>query len=117
MDRRIVASIRERIDGPVLAPDGPPLSPREFSRYRSKLADGVDEAYAAIYLQSEQDLTVVYSLRFASTERPADRWSDTRTSTNPRLVRIAIGPIVTVVSGDGGPCFQAVGAHLRSLAN
>lgn len=46
-DRPLIASIRERMDGPTLTPDGPPPTARELSRYRSRLADGVEEAYAA----------------------------------------------------------------------
>ena len=49
-------------------------------------------------------------------ERPVDRSSGTLPSKNPRVVRVAIGPIVTVVHGDGGQCFQAVGTYLKSLA-
>lgn len=115
-DRRAVASIRERMEGPAMLPDGPPLTAREFSRYRLQLADPVKEAYAAIYKQSEPEPILVYALWFLSTERPADRSSDTPPSKNPRVIRMAIGPIVTVVHGDGGHCFQAVGAYLKSLA-
>jgi hypothetical protein len=28
-----------------------------------------------------------------------------------------MGPIVAMVHGDNGPCFNAVGAHLKSLAD
>jgi hypothetical protein len=115
-DRRIVASIRERMAAPILAPDGPPLTARELSSYRLRLADGVEEAYAAIYLQSEPELIVVYASRFAGPERPDDRPSDTRASRNPRVIRMTIGPIVAVVQGDGGQCFQAVEAYLKTLA-
>jgi hypothetical protein len=101
-----------------MLPDGPRLTAREFSRYRLQLADGVTEAYAAIYKQSEpeQESILVYALRFLSTERPVDRSSETPPSKNPRVIQVAIGPIVTVVHGDGGQCFQAVGAYLKSLA-
>src|SRR5712691_1805294 len=42
-DRRLMASIRELVDGPAAAPDGPPLDARELSRYLGQLADGVEE--------------------------------------------------------------------------
>ena len=99
-----------------MLPDGPPLTAREFSRYRLQLADGVKEAYAAIYKQSEPEPILVYALRFPGTERPVDRSGDTQPSKNPRVIQVALGPIMTVVHGDGGQCFQAVGAYLQSLA-
>ncbi len=114
-DRPIIASIRERMDGPPLVPDGPPLTARELSRYRLQLADGVEEAYAAIHMQPEPNLIVVYASRSAST-KTFDILSDTRAFKDPRVMRLQIGPIVAVVSGDGGQCFQAVGAYLKFLA-
>jgi hypothetical protein len=116
-ERRILVPIVERLHGPILTPDGPPLAARELARYRSRLADGVEEAYAAVYMQSESSLTVVYAARFSDTERPGDWQSGRLTSTNPRVVRVAIGPVVAIAAGDGGQCFQAVAAHLRSIAN
>ena len=47
-DRQIIASIRERVDGPLLVADAPPPTARELSRNSLLLADGVGEAYAAI---------------------------------------------------------------------
>ena len=117
-DRRIVASISQWVHGPILAPDGPPLSAPDLARYRSRLADGVAEAYAATYIQSESEVAVVYAAKFSSIEQqPDDRLSGRRASTDPRVIRVTTGSIVAVVFGDGGRCFQAVGAHLKSLAN
>lgn len=117
-DRRIIASIRARMDGPALVPDGPPLSARELSRYYMEHASGVEEGYAAVYLQAEpgKDLIVVYGLRFPSTEAAGDRPITMRTPDTPRATRVAIGQVVAVVHGDGGPCHQAVAAYLGSLA-
>jgi mRNA interferase MazF len=36
--------------------------------------------------------------------------------TSQGMIRVAIGPIVAIVTGDG-ECFHAVGAYLKSLAN
>jgi len=70
-DRPIVASIRERMGGPPLEPDGPPLDRPAASRYRLLLADGVEEVYAAIYLmQSDSTPIVVYASRFTASARP-----------------------------------------------
>jgi hypothetical protein len=111
-DRSIVASIRERMGGPPLEPDGPPLDRPAASRYRLLLADGVEEAYAAIYsTQSDSTPIVVYASRFTPTARPFYR---SRPAPNHR---VEIGPFDVVVSGDGGQCFQAVEAYLKSLAN
>src|SRR5580693_1202638 len=44
-DRRLMASIRQFVDGSAAVPDGPPLSARELSRYLALLADGIEEAY------------------------------------------------------------------------
>ena len=116
-DRPLVASIRERMDGPTPVPDGPPLSPAEATRFRLNFADGVEEAYAAIYEQSEAELIVVYAARFASREKAVESRSYSRSANNPRVIRVAVGPIVVMAEGDAGTCFNAVGAHLRSLTN
>jgi hypothetical protein len=111
-DRPIIASIRERMDGPPVQPDGPPLDRRAASSYRLLLADGVEEAYAAIYLmQSDPTLIVVYASRFAATRRP---FYHSRAASNHRF---EIGSIDAVVSGDGGQCSLAVEAYLKSLAS
>src|SRR5229473_812071 len=81
-DRPTIVEIRERMDGPSLVPDGPPPTAREISRYRSQLANGVEEGYAAIYTQS----VVVYAVRFAATESP---FYPPRTASNHRF---EIGP-------------------------
>ena len=92
--------------------------PREAARFRLRLADGVEEAYAAIYQQSESDLlVVVYGLRFPGTEDAAIFWNNDRAVRNPGADGVAIGPIVAVVSGERRECFQAIGAYLRSLAD
>ena len=116
-DRQFMASIRELIDGPASVPDGPPLDAKELSRYLGLLADGVEEAYGAVYMQSAELITV-RALKFAPTEKPSARAhsSDTRVSRNPGMIRVGIGQIVAIVTGDG-ECFQTVGAYLRSLAN
>ena len=115
-DRPLVASIRERME-PTLTPDGPPPSTSEAASFRLHFADGVEEAYAAIYEQSEAELIVAYAARFASAEKAVESRSYTNWSGNPRVIRVGIGPIVAMVHGEVGSCFNAVGAHLKSLAN
>lgn len=116
-DRRLIASIRQLIDGPAAVPDGPPLDAKQLSRYLGQLADGVEEAYGAVYLQSETSLITVRAIRFAASGPISSRGdaADKRDS-NLGTARVAIGPIVAIVTGEGD-CFQAVGVYLKSLAN
>jgi len=109
-DRSIIASIRERMGGWPVEPDGPPLDRRAASRYRLRLADNVEEAYAAIYMtDSDPAVVVVYASRLAATERTLDA-----SRVGPKH-RFQIGPIDVVVSGDGRECSQAIDAYLNSL--
>jgi hypothetical protein len=114
-----MASIRQHVDGPAAVPDGPPLDAKALSRYLGQLADRVEEAYGAVYMQSATDLITARALRFGPTEKAAAGLSsdNTRALRNPTMIRVAIGPIVAIVSGDGGPCFQVIGAYLKSLVN
>jgi hypothetical protein len=110
--RPVIASIRERMDGGLVWPDGPPLDRNAAARYRLQLADGVEEAYAAIYtMQSDTNLIVVLALRFAPTEKPFYPLSNRLTSDH----RVEIGQVHAVVSGNGGQCSQAVETYLKSL--
>src|SRR4051812_4501822 len=92
-DRAIVAAIVERLDRPTLVSDAP-LTARDAARFRLQLADGVDEAYAAVYRQAAPPLVIVYAKRLAGATAP-----------------------VVVVSGDAGECAQAVRAHLKPFIN
>ena len=113
----IIADIRERIDPPRM-PDGPPLTERESARFRLRLAEGVEEGYAAVYSESESSrLVIVYGLRFVNPEDASRFWGTARVSRNPRTVGAAIGRIVFVASGEDGHCLQAIGTYLKSLTN
>jgi len=113
-DRPIVASVRERIDVPPPVPDGPPLTPADAARFHLQLADGVEEAYAAVYDESAAQ-AIVYGLRFTSATSSDQLLRDRRIRENPRVLRVAFGPILAVVHGNGGSCAQAIGAYLQSL--
>lgn len=112
-DRNLMASIRERMYGQPLVPDAP-LTKKDASGYSLKLAEGLEEAYAAIYNQSEPALIVVYALRPAVIENPFafDHPSNKSGSNGSRF---EIGSVAIFISGDSGPCFQAIEAHLKSL--
>jgi len=115
-DRRVIASIRERVDPPPTVTDAP-LTRAEASRYFLRLADGVEEGYAAVYAQDgSNDSIVVSALRFAATENPFYSLADAKAFYRP-TTRIEIGRIVAVVTGGGGECFQALETYLKSLSN
>ena len=72
-------------------------------------------AFSAIYEQSSGELIVVYASRFASIEKALESRSHSRWVDNPKVIGVENGTIVVMVHGEGGPCFNAVGAHLRSV--
>jgi hypothetical protein len=118
-DPRLIASIRQLLDGPAAVPDGPPLDAKALSRYLAQLADGVEEAYGVTYMQSDAGLITVRALRFSPGDPSAGRSTDgdTRGSRNPAMIRVALGTIVAIVTGASGACFQDVATYLKSLAN
>src|SRR5439155_24746700 len=107
--------IRERIEGPVKTPDPPGLTRKELTTFRLHLAEGVDEAYAAAYIQSTRAPIVVYAMRLAVTGTPVD-WRETPAPDKPGIIRVS-GSITAMVIGDAGECRTAVAAHLASLAS
>jgi hypothetical protein len=104
----LIVPVREAIDGPIDIADGPPASPREVARQRARLADGVEEAYAALYESASGGQIAVYGLKLNSPPAPA-LVSDRRTR---RANRVEIGPFVISHRGDGSDCHEAVVAHL-----
>jgi hypothetical protein len=114
-DRPVVASIRERVDAPPPVPDGPPQTPGEAARFRLRLVEDIEEAYAAVYGQGAPDRVVVYGLRFSSATSSDEFLRNRRFRENPRVTRVAVGRILAVVHGDGGPCAQAIGTYLKSF--
>jgi hypothetical protein len=117
-DPHVVGAIRERMDGPVRVPDGPPATRRELSQYRLQLSEGVEEAYAAVYRQPdpEQPPIIVYGSRFSEPSAPVQRPAFGSGPGNEKILRLTIGSTVVVLHGDGGACSAAIGAYLRSLA-
>ena len=114
-DANVIASIRERISLP-RNPDGPPLTARESARYRRHLADGIRQAYVAIYEESSSDLlTVVYGLELSGNETALEFLRDARLSSTERPLAAAIGPLVVVMSGEDRECTKTVRVHLQGL--
>jgi len=118
-ERRLIISIRQIIEGPAKVPDGPPPGSKELSRYLGQLADGVEEAYGAVYLDADENLIVVRALRFASIETPVTtgEFSGAEVTASPATLRVPIGSIVAVVNGYQGACRRAIEAYLKSLSN
>ena len=114
-ERRLLASIRQLVEGPVKIPDGPPLDSRELSRFEGQLADGVEEGYGAVYLDSDGGMVIVRAVKLAPLEKPFAGSLLPPLKESSSAIRIAIGQIVGIVTGEG-ECFQAVAAHLKSLA-
>jgi hypothetical protein len=119
-DALLIAAVRERMGPPPLMPDGPPLVGRERAAYRLRLADGIDEAYAAIYATSPSarnaNIVVVYAVRYAD-PASAHIQLTPREAANPRIAGFTIGAIDVVIHGDGGPCFHSVKAHVKAIAD
>ena len=112
-DRAIVVAILERVIDPPPLPDGPPLARAELARFRSRLADDVEEAYAAIYADGDRDLVTVTAVRYTDASQVPSRRNAVRA--NPGSIRLTADRTVLVVSGQDGPCLQAIGAHVREL--
>ena len=113
---KLIVEVRERLEGPHLIPDAPALTAREAARFRIQLADGIDEAYAAIYRPADaHEMVIVYGLRFPDARAAAEFWSAARAAKNPRVTALVSGPIVAAVSGPSGACRDAVAAHVSSL--
>jgi hypothetical protein len=85
------------------------LTARDASRYSLRLADGVNEGYAAIYEQTPSEQVIVYALRFATTA-PTSKAMLAGDAT-----RIDFGYVVALVTGNRGQCFRAVETFLQSL--
>ena len=113
-DRAIVAAIVERVIDPPPVPDGPPLTKGELARFRSRLADDVEEAYAAIYADGDSALVAVHAVRYTDASLiPSHRSSD---RARPGGLRLTVARTVLTVSGGNTACSQAIAAHIRELA-
>lgn len=113
-DRAIVAAIQERVIDPPPIPDGPPTTKSELARFRLRLADGVEAAYAAIYTDGSPHLITVYAVRYAdASQLPSQRRSGRG---RPANLRLTSDRTVLVVSGEDGACLKAVGARVKELA-
>jgi hypothetical protein len=94
-----------------MMPDGPPPMPREVGPYYMQMADGVEEGYAAFYHQQPaSDVITVFGLRFADPNT-----TDLTNAPKSKAYLIRLGSTVAMVTGAGGPCFDALGAFIRSL--
>lgn len=108
-DNATIVPIRERVVGIPLGPDGPPLPRPELTRLRVEAARDVAEAYAAIYVDSDFQSTVVYGLRFMDVAPLASSRATAET------IRIPSGDdrVLIVISG-GSSCAGSVTDYLRN---
>lgn len=107
-DAPLAGKIRELVDGARRVPDGPPLSRAELARLVLRLAEDVEEAYAAFYNTPDGRLVSVFAMRLNA---PIDGNNDAEL----RESRVRIGAFVAAHSGDGGECHNAVINHLLTL--
>lgn len=113
--RSIVAKIRERMLGVPPEPDGPPLDQRSAMQYRLRLADPIDEAYAAFYEDADAQQTGVFALRFRDGERvepPRPRPG----SSDSRLVSwIHRGQLLILIDGVRNACTASIETYVKAL--
>ena len=113
---KLIVEVRERLGGTPLTPDAPALTARDAARFRLALAEGIDEAYAAVYRDAASTaLIVVYGLRFPTARDAEEFWSGARAAKNSAIAAAVSGAIVAAVSGPSGACRDAVAAHVLSL--
>jgi hypothetical protein len=113
-DPHALAYIRQVMDGPPVFPDEAPLTKADATRFFLRYAEGIEQGYAADYLQSDGRLLAVHALKFTSLE-DATRPRRPDASTGPRVTRVDIGSIVAIVYGDTGVCTKTIVAHLTAL--
>ena len=89
-DPSIVSWIRVLADPPRRAVDGPPMSPAELARARLRLADDVEWAYAAVYVDASERRVIVTAYKLIERET-----------------------VVRRVSGTGSACYEAVASYVR----
>lgn len=100
-DPLLMMLVRERVE-PAPAAGGS----RDKTEIIRQKTEGIEEAYAAYYLSGRDTLVEVLAIRHAS--------PDARRPT--REHHLLVGRYLVAHTGDGGPCHQAVVAHLRRLA-
>lgn len=109
-----VALIRGHLE-PLPVVTDPPRTRREAANFLLQNAEGVEEAYAAVYAEEgATDLIVVLATRMAERASEAAR-ARNRPPRNRAPARVEIGTIEAVFLGHGA-CFDAVAVYVQSLA-
>ena len=109
-----IASIAQLFFDPPRMPDGPPLDKKEIALFNLRYADGIDQAYEAVYLASDSaPLIIVYGLQFPSATSAGTFWSNSRVGHDPHGFKL--GPTVALIAGPDSDCTRAVAAYLSSL--
>jgi hypothetical protein len=107
----LVAQVRARVVGPVRMPDGPPLDARDAARFQRASVDGA-YGYVAAYEKDDQRVLVhalqsPHLLGAVATDPPTRRSAD-----GSQATRIKRDGLWMLISGSGGPCFEAVRRHV-----
>jgi hypothetical protein len=93
-------------------PDAAPVDRPQ--RFWLKLAEGIEEGYAAAYVTgANRPAVIVMALRYASGH--IDDPVPGRRRGARGEYRLVAGNVVAVARGPVGACFDAVARHLRSL--
>jgi hypothetical protein len=112
-DRKVLGWLRGHIDGYPSRPLPDALiTEKEESALRSRLAEDVEEGYAATYEQRWAPDLRVQAVRFAV--RPNPRFDSSGMETKG-AIRVEIGSTWIRLDGDGGACSTAIEVHLKSL--
>jgi hypothetical protein len=106
-DAPLAGKIRLLVEGAPRAVDGPP-SRAALAQQELKLAEDVEEAYAAFYTAPGDGLVAVFAVKLKPSKRPIEGASRRR---DP----MRVGSFLVAHSGRGDECHEAVVKHLSSL--
>lgn len=107
----VIATIRERMGAVTRVPDAP-LSRREETMFRLQLANGVEEAYGALYRTNTQFVSV-YAVTFDQAE--SSRRRHEQPAEPGSGIRITAGRSEIVVLGKGNSCYDAVVRQVQEV--
>lgn len=114
-DSRLLAAVRERMYGPVVGPDGPPLNRVEAARYVLQAVEDIEVGYAAFYHGGPTLRASVYALRFKNTVHAPEPAGHTHVSSRGAFRWFRYRNTIILVAGDDGTCSEFIGTHVASV--